>query len=55
MAASFKHFAFLSYNSKDTALGKRLQKNLEQYQMHAMLYEGMIFPQFAANNIIFVQ
>ena len=37
MDTSFKYFAFISYNSKDTAWGKRLQKKLEHYRMPATL------------------
>ena len=37
MANSFKYFAFISYNSKDTAWGKKLQKKLEHYRMPATL------------------
>lgn len=33
----FKYFAFISYSSKDTAWGKRLQKKLEHYRMPATL------------------
>lgn len=33
----FKYFAFISYNSKDTEWGKRLQKKLEHYKMPATL------------------
>ncbi|MDO5461343.1 MAG: toll/interleukin-1 receptor domain-containing protein [Bacteroidales bacterium] len=33
----FKYFAFISYNSKDLAWGKRLQKVLENYSMPATL------------------
>lgn len=33
----FNFFAFISYNSKDTAWGKRLQKKLEHYRMPATL------------------
>lgn len=33
----FKYFAFISYNSKDTIWGKRLQKKLEHYKMPATL------------------
>lgn len=33
----YKYFAFISYNSKDTAWGKRVQKKLEQYRMPATL------------------
>ncbi len=33
----FKYFAFISYNSKDTEWGKRLQRNLENYRMPATL------------------
>lgn len=33
----FKYFAFISYNSKDTAWGKRLQKKLEHYRMPSTL------------------
>ena len=32
-----KYFAFISYNSKDTAWGKRLQKELEHYRMPSTL------------------
>ena len=32
---SFKYFAFISYNAKDTAWGKKLQKKLEHYRMTA--------------------
>ena len=32
-----KYFAFISYNSKDTAWGKKLQKKLEHYKMPATL------------------
>lgn len=33
----FKYFAFISYNAKDTAWGKKLQKKLEHYRMPATL------------------
>lgn len=33
----FKYFAFISYNSKDTEWGKRLQRKLEHYRMPAIL------------------
>lgn len=33
----FKYFAFISYNSKDTEWGKRLQRKLESYRMPATL------------------
>lgn len=33
----FKYFAFISYNAKDTAWGKRLQQKLEHYRMPATL------------------
>lgn len=33
----FKYFAFISYNSKDTEWGKRVQKKLENYRMPATL------------------
>ena len=33
----YKYFAFISYNSKDTAWGKRLQRKLEGYKMPATL------------------
>lgn len=33
----FKYFAFISYNSKDTEWGKRLQRKLEHYRMPATL------------------
>lgn len=34
---SYKFFAFISYSSKDTVWGKRLQKKLEHYRMPATL------------------
>lgn len=37
MNDSFKYFAFISYSSKDTAWGKRLQRKLEHYRMPATL------------------
>lgn len=33
----FKYFAFISYNSKDTEWGKRVQQKLEHYRMPATL------------------
>ena len=33
----FKYFAFISYSTKDTEWGKRLQKKLEHYRMPATL------------------
>lgn len=33
----FKYFAFISYNSKDTEWGKKVQKKLEHYRMPATL------------------
>ena len=33
----FKYFAFISYNSKDTEWGKKVQKKLEHYRMRATL------------------
>lgn len=37
MEEQYKYFAFISYNSKDTVWGKRLQKKLEHYRMPATL------------------
>lgn len=37
MANTYKYFAFISYNSKDTAWGKRLQRKLENYRMPSAL------------------
>lgn len=37
MSTLFKYFAFISYSSKDTAWGKKLQKKLEGYRMPATL------------------
>lgn len=37
MEQQFKYYAFISYNSKDTVWGKRLQKKLEHYRMPATL------------------
>jgi hypothetical protein len=33
----FKYYAFISYNSKDVAWGKRVQRKLEHYRMPATL------------------
>ena len=33
----FKYYAFISYNSKDTEWGKRVQRKLEHYRMPATL------------------
>ena len=35
--SEFKYFAFISYSSKDTEWGKRLQRKLEHYRMPATL------------------
>ena len=37
MEQKFKYFAFISYNSKDTEWGKKLQKKLEGFKMPATL------------------
>ncbi|MBR0045333.1 MAG: toll/interleukin-1 receptor domain-containing protein [Bacteroidaceae bacterium] len=37
MEQTYKYFAFISYNSKDTAWGKRVQQKLEHYRMPATL------------------
>lgn len=37
MESQFKYFAFISYNSKDTEWGKKIQKKLEHYRMPATL------------------
>ncbi len=37
MSTAFKYFAFISYNSKDTIWGKRLQKKLEHYKLPSTL------------------
>ena len=37
MDNEFKYFAFISYSSKDTAWGRRLQKKLEHYRLPATL------------------
>ena len=34
---AFKYFAFISYNSRDTEWGKKIQKKLEHYRMPATL------------------
>lgn len=36
-STQYKYYAFISYSSKDTAWGKRLQKKLEHYKMPATL------------------
>lgn len=37
MEQQFKYFAFISYNSRDTEWGKRVQRKLEHYRMPATL------------------
>lgn len=37
MENTYKYFAFISYNSKDTEWGKQLQKKLERYKLPATL------------------
>lgn len=37
MEQQFKYFAFISYNSKDTEWGKKVQKKLEHYRLPATL------------------
>lgn len=37
MGKNYKYYAFISYNSKDTAWGKKIQKKLENYRMPATL------------------
>lgn len=37
MEKQYKYYAFISYNSHDTAWGKRLQRKLESYRMPATL------------------
>ena len=37
MEQQFKYFAFISYNSKDTDWGKKIQKKLEHYRMPATI------------------
>ena len=37
MEHQFKYFAFISYSSKDTEWGKKIQKKLEHYRMPATL------------------
>ena len=37
METQFKYFAFISYNSKDTAWGRKLQKKLEHYKLPSTL------------------
>lgn len=37
MNQQFKYFAFISYNSKDTEWGKRVQRKLEHYRMPSTL------------------
>lgn len=37
MEGQYKYFAFISYNSKDTEWGKRVQRKLEHYRMPATL------------------
>jgi len=37
MDSEYKYFAFISYSSKDTEWGKRLQRKLEHYRMPAAL------------------
>lgn len=51
--SEYKYFAFISYNSKDTEWGKRVQRKLEHYRMPATLCSergvicNILFPVFS--------
>lgn len=49
----FDYFAFISYNSKDTEWGKRIQKKLEGYRMPATLCSEHGFERKPINPVFF--
>lgn len=53
MEDNYKYFAFISYNSKDMAWGKRVQKKLEHYRMPATLCSGHGWERNPLNPIFF--
>ena len=48
-----KYFAFISYSSKDTAWGKKLQKKLENYRMPATLCSEYGWPRTPIKPVFF--
>lgn len=53
MEQQYQYFAFISYNSKDTDWGKRLQKKLEHYQMPATLCKERGWKRTPMNPVFF--
>ena len=53
MEQQFKYFAFISYNSKDTAWGKKLQKKLEHYRLPATLCSEHGWPRTPIKPVFF--
>jgi len=49
----FKYFAFISYNSKDTEWGKKLQKKLEHYKLPATLCSEHGWPRTPIKPVFF--
>lgn len=49
----FKYFAFISYNSKDTEWGKRVQRKLEHYRMPATLCSEHGWPRTPIKPVFF--
>lgn len=53
MNSPFKYFAFISYNSKDTEWGKKLQKKLEHYKLPATLCSEHGWPRTPIKPVFF--
>ena len=53
MEQQFRYFAFISYNSKDTEWGKRVQKKLEHYRMPATLCKERGWERKPTNPVFF--
>lgn len=53
MNPQFKYYAFISYNAKDTAWGKRLQKKLEHYKLPTQLCNEHNWPRKPIKPVFF--
>ena len=53
MSETFKYFSFISYNSKDTQWGKKLQKKLEHYRLPATLCSEHNWPRTPIKPVFF--
>ena len=53
MEQEFKYYAFISYNSKDTAWGKKLQKKLEHYRLPSTLCSEHGWPRTPIKPVFF--